>query len=623
MGQFEISSRAGANRCGADASDPSLSETCCQLSIDNRQLTEAFWSVFARGRAMNRLYFGDNLAVLRRYIPDESVNLVYLDPPFNSKETYNVLYKSPVGADAQERVFEDTWAWEDGASKALRDLSERDHTTFHMLEGLQRFLGTSDMMAYLAMMAVRLVELKRVMKPDASLYLHCDPTASHYLKVVMDAVFGPGAYVNEISWKRTTAKADYRQGARHFPRVRDVLLRYAKSPDFYFDQPFRPYDESYTKSKYGNVDETGRRYQLDNLTGPGGAEKGNAFYEVMGVSRYWRYSKKKMAELVAQGRIVQPRPGAVPRYKRYLDEMPGLPVSEDWDDIRPINSQAQERLHYPTQKPVELMQRILAASSRVGDVVLDPFCGCGTTIHAAELMGREWIGIDVAYGAIQVIEDRLHKWLPRAEYEVKGIPYDEHSARMMARKDWFAFQQWAVSRCRGRSGGLGGDRGVDGEIIFQRGRDEYGRAIVSVKGGKHVGPSMVRELAGAVKLHGADAGVFICLNEPTKEMRTAAHGFGRVDLPGGDRPKIQIVTVHELIAGPNLGMPTALSSIDVNQAAKRKQRQKPPKRPSPEKLRQEPPLPPMGVAGGRKRTQVPLNLGEPVLVPQQPNKQRA
>ena len=246
---------------------------------------------------MNKLYFGDNIEVLKG-IASGSVDLVYLDPPFNSKETYNVLYKSPVGGDAQVRAFDDTWSWEDGASAALASLSVTDHDTFNVLHSLQRFLGTSDVMAYLAMMSVRLVELRRVLKDGGTLYLHCDPTASHYLKVVLDAVFGSGSYINEINWRRTTAKADYKQGATHFPRVRDIILRYGKGRRVYFDQPFRPYDDEYIASKYNKMDEAGRRYRLDNLTGPGGAAKGNACFELMGVTRHWRYSRENMAKLL-------------------------------------------------------------------------------------------------------------------------------------------------------------------------------------------------------------------------------------------------------------------------------------------------------------------------------------
>lgn len=278
--------------------------------------------------------------------------------------------------------------------------------TWKLLDALRRtFLGDGDVMAYLAMMAPRLLEMRRVMKPTATLYLHCDPNASHYLKILLDCVFEGQGYINEISWKRTSAKSDHAQGAVHYPRVRDVLLVYRKDAAHapIYNQQFGPYDQEYISTKYRLRDEDGRPYQLTDITGPGGAAKGNPIYKVMGVTKYWRYSEKRMKELIAQGLIVQPSPGAVPRFKRYLDTMPGVTVSDDWDDIRPINSQAKERLHYPTQKPLQLLERIIATSSNEGDVVLDPFCGCGTAIHAAEKMGRRWIGIDITYLAIQVI----------------------------------------------------------------------------------------------------------------------------------------------------------------------------------------------------------------------------
>ena len=295
--------------------------------------------------------------------------------------------------------------------------------------------------------------------------------------------------------------------------------------------------------------------------------------------------------------------------------MPGVPVSEDWDDIRPINSQARERLGYPTQKPLELLKRIIEASSGPGEVVLDPFCGCGTTIHAAEVTGRAWIGIDIAYQAIQVIEDRFSAWLPNARYELTGIPSDEQSARVLAKKDPYTFQQWAVARCGGRPGGRGADRGVDGEIIFQRGRNEYGRAIISVKGGRHVSPAMVRELIAVVQREDADLGVFVCLDEPTRDMKSDAYSSGRIELPGGSRSKIQIVTVADLINGPDLGILTVLSTVGATIAAKAKARMKPTRPPTPEQLRREPPLPPMPIRGGKNvADQVPLDLAEPVLV---------
>lgn len=564
---------------------------------------------------MNRLFFGDNLEVLKR-IESWSVDLVYLDPPFNSKETYNVLYRSPIGGDAQVRAFDDTWSWEDGASKALASLSKDDIDAFNVLESMMRFLGTSDIMAYLAMMAVRLVELKRVLKPNGSMYLHCDPTACHYLKVLLDAIFGGNGFVNHITWKRSHAHSDGAQGSRHFGRISDTILFYARSPSRTWNVQYTPYSQEYIDRDYRRVDHSGRRYRLDNIQGPGGAAKGNPFYEVMGVSRHWRYSQERMAKLVTEGRIIQTRPGAVPQIIRYLDEMPGVPAQEIWTDIPIINNRSKEMLGYPTQKPLALLERIIQTSSNKGDVVLDPFCGCGTAIEASERLDRQWIGIDVAYPAIQVIQDRL-KRLPAAKYELTGIPYDELSARMLAEQDPFTFQQWAVGRCRGRSGGKGADKGIDGVIVFQTARASYGRAVVSVKAGKHINPGMVRDLVGVTHRENADAGIFVCLNEPTREMRTEAHSAGRVQLPGGDRPKIQIVTVKDLIAGPELGITTALDVIGAASAARDEARRqtKAKKRPTPGQLRSEPELPPMPLRGGKKsRDEVPLDLEKPVIM---------
>lgn len=426
---------------------------------------------------MNHLFYGDNLGVLRDHIRDESVDLIYLDPPFNSNASYNVLFKSPTGdqSTAQIEAFDDTWHWGDEAEMAFQDVRRSGHSdAATMLEAMRSFLGTNDMMAYLAMMCVRLIELHRVLKPTGSLYLHCDPTASHYLKILLDAVFGAENYINEISWFRTTAKADYKQGAKHFPRLRDVVLRFKKSGkgDIIFNQPFAPYDEAYVKAKYTGVDPDGRRFMLDNLTGPGGAAKGNAFYEVMGVERHWRYSRENMARLISEGRIVQPSPGSVPRFKRFLDEMPGVPVSDSWDDIRPLNSQAQERLGYPTQKPVALLERILNASSNPGDVVLDPFCGCGTTVHAAQKLGRQWMGIDVTHLAIGLIEKRLKDAFPGVDYKLHGVPADIAGARQFFADDDQTkkeFEKWAVSLIGAqpwRAGKKGADGGIDGILPF-------------------------------------------------------------------------------------------------------------------------------------------------------------
>lgn len=576
---------------------------------------------------MNRLYFGDNLDVLRKHIRADSVDLVYLDPPFNSKATYNILYRSPVGADAQRKAFEDTWHWEDGAEEALDDVRKSNLAVFKVLQSLQGFLGQSDLMAYLAMMSVRLVELHKVLKPTGSLYLHCDPTASHYLKIVLDAVFGPNSYRSEISWRRQSAHNDAAQGRRQFGNVRDTIFFYTKSPTWTWNWLYTAYDEDYVRSFYRHVEEgTERRYRLGDITAPGGADpaKRNPQYEFLGVTRYWRYSQDRMRELYDAGRIIQTAPGRVPQYKRYLDEMPGVALQNDWTDIKPLHGSNQERIGYPTQKPLALLERVIQASSNEGDVILDPFCGCGTALHAAERLGRRWIGIDVTYLAIQVIEDRMKTWLPHAKYEIEGIPKDEFAARQLAKRDPYLFQDWAVSKIGGQARGRGPDKGIDGEIAFLLGKQKkYGHAIISVKAGQNVGPDAVRVLKSVVAREGADMGVFICLNEPTADMRTEAATGGRIELPGGTRPRIQIVTVKELLSGPNLGILTELNAVRAAQEAKAVQRKRKPKAPTPDDLRREPPLPPMAIPGGIKSSmQPPLPIDEPLLVSQYADRPR-
>ncbi|MBV9706435.1 MAG: site-specific DNA-methyltransferase, partial [Chloroflexi bacterium] len=296
----------------------------------------------------NTLFYGDNLKILREYIPSESVDLIYLDPPFNSNRSYNVLFKdeSGVESEAQITAFEDTWHWNETAEQTYHNLiTEAPDNVSKMVAALRDFIGTNQMMAYLVMMAARLVELHRVLKATGSLYLHCDPTASHYLKIILDTIFGTQNFRNEITWKRTSAHSDTKQGhVIHMGRVHDILLFYTKSDAAQRIELYQPYDEEYVKSFYRHQDADGRRYQLGDLTGPGGAAKGNPQYEFLGATRYWRYTREKMQELYEQGRIVHTSPGSVPRYKRYLDEMPGTPLQDLWDDILPLSSQATERL---------------------------------------------------------------------------------------------------------------------------------------------------------------------------------------------------------------------------------------------------------------------------------------
>ncbi len=507
----------------------------------------------------NRLYYGDNLAVLRKDIPDASIDLIYLDPPFNSAANYNVLFRAPDGraADSQLEAFEDTWHWGDAAETAYSEvLTNVEHpNAATMLRGMVAALGRNDMTAYLSQMAVRLIELHRVLKPTGSLYLHCDPTASHYLKILLDAVFGAENFRNEIVWKRTSAHSDHKQGAKHFGRVTDTILFYAQSEEQCFKVQFTPYDEGYIERDYRRTDADGRRYRLSDLSGPGGAAKGNPFYEVMGVARHWRYSQERMAELIAQGRIVQTRPGAVPQLKRYLDEMQGVPLQNLWTDMPGINNRAKEFLGYPTQKPLALLERIIAASSNPGDVVLDPFCGCGTAVHAAQKLGRKWIGIDVTHLAIGLIERRMKDAFEGLRFEVLGTPKDLASARDLAERDKYQFQWWAVTLVdavpQGGKNRKGADGGIDGIRWVRTGprTDDLDRIMVSVKGGANVGVRDVKELVATVEREKALGGVLVTLTKPTRNMLDEARHHGVVSTGLGQCRKIMVKTIEELLAG--------------------------------------------------------------------------
>jgi DNA modification methylase len=424
-----------------------------------------------------------------------------------------------------------------------------------MIQSLRRFLKESDVMAYLTMMANRLLELHRVLKPTGSLYLHCDPTASHYLKIVLDAVFGADCFQNEICWKRTSAHSDTRQGnVLHMGRIHDIILYYCRSEAATRNPVYQPYNENYINSFYKYQDSDGRRYRLGDLTGPGGAAKGNPQYEFLGVTRYWRYKKERMEELHRKGRIIQTKPGGVPQYKRYLDEMPGVPLQDIWDDISPIGAQAAERLGYPTQKPLALLERIIQASSNPGDVVLDPFCGCGTAVHAAQKLGRAWIGIDITHLAIGLIEKRMKDAFPGLQFDVLGTPKDAAGAQDLAARDKYQFQWWACALVgaqpyQGKK--KGADAGIDGVIYFKD--DVKGAAkkiIVSVKGGEHVTRTMIADLKNTVEREKAALGLFVTLTPPTKPMITEAASAGFYVSPHhGNFPKIQILTIEALLSG--------------------------------------------------------------------------
>ena len=567
----------------------------------------------------NALYYGDNLLVLREHVPDESVDLVYLDPPFNSNASYNVLFRERTGEEspAQIRAFTDTWEWTQeteytyemdiirnpGVPSAVKD----------MISAFRQFIGQNAMMAYLVMMAPRLVELHRVLKPTGSIYLHCDPTASHYLKLLMDAVFGAGNYRNEISWRRTNAHNDAKQGRRQYGNVRDTILLYTKSNTWTWNWQYTEYDSEYVDNFYKFTEQdTKRRYRMGDLTaaklggdtsyewrvkrrnnGEWEADLANEYrtpmggWEYKGVlpyrGRYWAYSKDGMAAMSEQGRIVYTKNG-MPNYKRYLDEMPGVPLQNDWTDIRPASR--SEYLGYPTQKPEALLERIIRASSNEGDVVLDPFCGCGTAVAAAQKLGRRWTGIDITHLAVALMKSRLKTAFdlePGRDYDVVGEPQDEGSARALWEQDPYQFQFWAVSLLEAQpqqEQKRGADRGIDGLVYFLDGpRRTSQKIVVQVKGG-HVSAPQVRELRGVVEREKAAMGLFISLEEPTGPMRSeaASGGLFHSDLWQREFPKIQLRTVSEMLSGHGFELPTRLAGYQPAQRVRRSQGRQAPMR---------------------------------------------
>jgi site-specific DNA-methyltransferase (adenine-specific) len=518
----------------------------------------------------NLLYFGDNLTWLREQgkFPDQSVDLVYLDPPFNSNRSYNVLFKeSDVReSEAQIHAFEDTWSWDrEGRVQAVFDefwLTAPEKPK-QMLKALIEALGHNDVTAYLTMMAPRLVELHRVLKPTGSLYLHCDPTASHYLKIMLDSIFGPINFRNEIIWKRANAHND----PKRFGRVSDTILYYTKSHNHIWNNQYVPYRDEYYKSHFKR-DAEGRYYRTVPLDAPRhGAGSPALLYEWKGKlpapSRTWAVKRDIMEQYERENRIRYTRTGT-PTLLQYADEMPGVTLQNVWVDIPPVNPQAKERLGYPTQKPLALLERIVAASSNEGDVVLDPFCGCGTAVHAAHKLGRRWIGIDITPLATNLIRRRLEEAFPGLKVPIEGWPADYAGAKALAQmEDKYHFQDWAVIQAGGRPAGgerrKGADRGIDGVIPFIDGPAGPKRGVIQVKAGRPR-PTEVRDLAGVVTREAdTEFGVFVCLDEPSKAMieEALAQGTWVSEYDGQSYPRIQILSAQDLIDGKPVRMPQA------------------------------------------------------------------
>jgi site-specific DNA-methyltransferase (adenine-specific) len=531
----------------------------------------------------NKLYYGDNFDVLQRYVRDESVDLVYLDPPFNSRQDYNVLFAEKDGSKSSSQIhaFEDTWEWNLDAERAYEYIMETiGGRVADAMRAFRTFLGNSDMMAYLAMMAPRLVELKRVLKQTGSIYLHCDPTASHYLKFLLDAVFGAENYRNELVWKRKAGRGETNNAAIRFGVSTDSLLFFAKSKAAVFNRQHRENNPEYIASKFTCDDGDGRLYHLDNITSP--SYRPNLVYEYKGhkpPKNGWAVSRERMEEMDRNGRIYIPDdPEKRIRRKRYLDELAGETVDSLWDDIAPINSQAQERLGYPTQKPEALLERIIKASSNEGDLVLDPFCGCGTTIQVAQRLNRRWIGIDITHLAIGLIKNRLADTFGpqiRDTYEVIGEPTDYSGAAKLAEEDKYQFQWWALSQVRARPAEQkkGADRGIDGRTYFHD--DQSGKSkqiLYSVKAG-NVTVSQVRDLRGTLEREKAEIGVFICFEEPTKPMmREAAEAGFYKSADGSTYPRIQVVTIQQILDGKQPEYPLHRRDATFKQAPKSRTR---------------------------------------------------
>jgi len=547
----------------------------------------------------NTLFYGDNLPILREYIPDESVDLIYLDPPFNSNRSYNVLFKDESGteSDAQITAFEDTWHWGQDTERTYHEMVQNaPANVVRMIGALREFIGENQMMAYLVMMTARLIELRRVLKPTGSIYLHCDPTASHYLKVVMDTIFGFENLLNEIVWQRTAVKGDVH---RKFGAVHDLILAYTKSQDYKFNVTYGLQDDEYhERFKFDDGDGRGS-YQSAPLDSPN--PRPNLTYEYKGYPsppKGWRVSKELMQQLDNEGRLIFPpdKKGRI-RRKVYLSDQGGPKVSDVWTDIAPLQGSSSERLGYPTQKPLPLLERILESSSDVGDIILDPFCGCGTAVVAAQKLNRRWIGIDVTHLSISLMKYRLKdsfNLVEKKDYAVVGEPEDLSSARQLAKDDRYQFQWWALSLVQakplggdltpspspGRRGGRiegkkGSDKGIDGVLNFVDEKNKLQRVLIQVKSG-HVKSGDVRDLRGVVEREEAAIGVFITLEEPSKDMKTeaATAGYYHSNLWQKDYPRVQILTIEDLLGGTSIDMPQFATGQTFKQAEKIKKKGK-------------------------------------------------
>jgi DNA modification methylase len=518
----------------------------------------------------NHLYYGDNLTIMRSLL-SSSVDLIYLDPPFNSQRNYNLIYSKLTGQPVpeQEEAFCDAWEMDPEKEEMVRRMpivfreygADDDLIQFWRawIDALRH--TQPRLLAYLVYMSYRLFEMRRILKSTGSIYLHCDPTASHYIKVIMDGIFGHNNFRNEIVWQRTGAHSD----ARRWGRVTDNLLFYTKSDKWTWHQEYVPYSTEYVAERYKYQDDDGRRYWRNTMTaaGPGPARtfRGETLEPPAGT--HWRFSQTEIERMEAENRIYY-SPSGKPYVKSYLDERKGRPVQNVWTDITMTKSGA-ERLGYPTQKPIALLKRIIGASSNPGDVVFDPFAGCGTAVYAAHTLGRKWIGCDIAILSVKLVRDVLLKRYGLKEgehYQISGVPVSVEGAQDLMDRDPHQFQHWAVELAGGfATVKRSGDRGIDGRVHFET-KDGLRNMVLSVKGGK-LTPAFMRELRGTMEREpDSEIGGLICLQQPTKGMERDVADAGVWTYQGRDYHRLQIRTVAELLDGRAFDTPSRVQTLD-------------------------------------------------------------
>ena len=517
---------------------------------------------------MNTLYYGDCLTIMRDKMRPQSVDLVYLDPPFNSNEDYNSIYRDETGRPLPDQVeaYTDTWILDNDKMRIIRDmpiLLGEHGINGHSAEFLSSWLGSlaqtqPHMAAYLAYMTERLVWIRRIMKPSAGIFLHCDDAASHYLKIMMDVLFEPGNFRNEITWKRRQDR--HNLATRALGRTTDTIFWYAMSAEHKYRIKYLPYSQQYLDSAYRHKDSRGR-YRLLPCTNESG---GNKVYEFRGVSRAWRFKRSRMQRMYEADLLVQAKPGSPFQYKKYLDDALGVKLDNLWVDIP--GARGNERLGYPTQKPVALLERILEIASSPGDLVFDPFCGCATTIEAASKLDRHWIGIDITIHAIKRVararlQERLH--LSQGEdYAIEGVPQNWEGAFELWRQDPYQFQKWCVELVEGFVNvKKTGDDGIDGRVYFDMpGEKSLQCMALEVKGGRNVGLADVGYLNSVLQYENVQMAGLIMLHEPGKQQKN--NFLQKMALAGdvetGDRryPRMQMLTVDEILGGAKFDMPT-------------------------------------------------------------------